>query len=84
MFYENCFHAELDSEYAACPPRQFVPLFDQKITPSEVNPALETHLPNGIMVYGSPEVVQASQALFKSFFPLGSLKVSSMFLLTNG
>ncbi len=42
MFYENCFYAEVDSEYAAYPPRQSAPLFDQKVPLSKVNPALET------------------------------------------
>ena len=67
MFYKNCFHSELDSEYVACPPKQSVPLFDQKLSLSRVNPTLEARLPNEILIYRSPKVVQAFQALVKEF-----------------
>lgn len=67
LFCENFFHDEINSEYAACTSKQSALLFDQKVTPSGVNSALETCLPNEIMVYWSPKVVQAFQALVMKF-----------------
>lgn len=67
MLYENFFLPQLDLEYAACPPRQSTPLFDSKVAPSGVDPALETRLGNKIIVYWFPKIVQAFSALVEEF-----------------
>ncbi len=84
MFYKNCFHTELDSEYVACPPRQSSSLFDQKVRLSGVNLALETRLPYGIMVYNLLKPFRSIRLWSRNSFLYGNLKVLSMFPPTDG